>query len=223
VWRRREVAGRGSSLGRSGIVSRDVSQGAPVSWDGLLVRPSHGEGGSPADSASRPPAEARRMLLAGRRRRDERSATGGVLAVAPQFNLLTGLFTVVAAVFPIRTVRLNDALARRVGTLRSFGHLDLPPRFANSTPRQPFSSSSTWPGALTFRHASSATAVDASGWTHDHCFSSCTNCVFAAPNAKDLNPDDVLMWQGGACQTCIERPTEKRRHLREDGALRLQH
>ena len=49
-----------------------------------------------------------------------------MLAVAPQFYLLTGLLAVVAAVLSERTVRLNDTLARRVGTLRGSGHLDLP-------------------------------------------------------------------------------------------------
>ena len=49
-----------------------------------------------------------------------------MLAVAPQFYFLTGLLAVVAAVLSKRTVRLDDTLARRVGTLRSFGHLDLP-------------------------------------------------------------------------------------------------
>jgi hypothetical protein len=41
--------------------------------------------------------------------------TGGVLAVAPELDLVSGLLAVLAAVLPERTVRFDDALTGRVG------------------------------------------------------------------------------------------------------------
>ena len=57
-----------------------------------------------------------------------------MLTVAAQLDLLAGLLAVIAAVLSESTVRLNDALTRRVGTLRSFGHL-VPPSNAGPTLR----------------------------------------------------------------------------------------
>jgi hypothetical protein len=45
-------------------------------------------------------------------------ATGRVLAVTPEFDLVSGLLAVLAAVFPERSVWLDDALTNRVRTLR---------------------------------------------------------------------------------------------------------
>jgi hypothetical protein len=44
--------------------------------------------------------------------------TGGVLAVAPELDLVSGLLTVLAAVLAERTVRFNDAFTGGVRTLR---------------------------------------------------------------------------------------------------------
>src|SRR5688572_20865118 len=63
-----------------------------------------------------------------------------MLAVAPQFDLLSCLLAMVTAVLPVRTIRLDGAIARRVGTLRGFGHLEPPSNAApNSTPRRSIS------------------------------------------------------------------------------------
>jgi hypothetical protein len=62
-----------------------------------------------------------------------------VLTIAAQFYLLAGLLTVIAAVLSEGTVRLNDALTRRVGTLRGFGHL-VPP----SNAARLYASAGTW-------------------------------------------------------------------------------
>jgi hypothetical protein len=41
-----------------------------------------------------------------------------MLAVTPEFDLLSGLLAMVTAILPVRSMRLDDALAGGVGALR---------------------------------------------------------------------------------------------------------
>jgi hypothetical protein len=47
-----------------------------------------------------------------------RLSTGRVLAVTPELDLVSGLLAMLAAILPVSSVRLDDALAGGVGALR---------------------------------------------------------------------------------------------------------
>jgi hypothetical protein len=56
------------------------------------------------------------------------SAAGGVLAIAAQLDLVSRLLAVITAVLAMGSLRLDHAIACRVGALDRWGHLTPPCR-----------------------------------------------------------------------------------------------
>jgi hypothetical protein len=54
------------------------------------------------------------------------SPTGGMLAIAAQLDLVARLLAVIAAVLPVRSLRLDGAVAGRVSALGRSSHVDPP-------------------------------------------------------------------------------------------------